>query len=119
MVTSAPTAEEEGLYRAVIGLGDTADEIAGRLAAEGVKGHRGISGSCPLAVYAQRHVTTEGAKAAVGVAHVSLIGGPAEDPVGWWRGLPDQHVLFIAGFDAGLYPGLDSGNGNPTMVEAD
>lgn len=75
----------------------SADLIARFLAAEGIRGWRGLSANCPLAVYLSR---VAGKRVEVGMTSWYVDGGCGGDH-------PDAVLRFIVAFDdEGAYPEL-------------
>lgn len=79
----------------LIDLGDTADKVADRLRALGIRGAQDWSNACPLSVYLDRH----GIDAFVSAEEITV-------PVGEARAFvttPPAIAAFIRLFDAGVY----------------
>lgn len=89
------------LEQALAALPDTADRIAARFAADGIKGTRKDDGCCPVAVY----LTSVGLASPEVTENVIAVGGDDED---LFEFTPEHVVEFIQRFDNGAWPELVS-----------
>jgi hypothetical protein len=92
------TAEQDArrAVRLLTGLGNTADAIADRLRALGIKGAQCFAGNCPLATY----LATHGITAFVSGDQISV---PVTDSVFVGLAVPAAAAVFIENFDRGVY----------------
>ena len=95
--------------QALIGLGSSASEVAGRLRGYGVRGTPGSLEGCALALFLQGLIGTEPEVGPVVVMHSSVLIFP-ERTKNWpiVVGLPRALRRFIDGFDRGAYADLVS-----------
>lgn len=100
---TVPTNDEVREY--LLSLGDTPDQVAQTLQAQGIKGRRGSSCFCPLAV-ALNNRYGESAQAFVSHTDVMLYDGP-ESANNYLVVNPLQIADFVEAFDRGIYPELD------------
>jgi hypothetical protein len=92
---------EQNLERALAGLGGTAEEVAARVRAEGVRGARWKSNECALARYLDKALP--GCKAYVGTSYLSVCTSKGEVTS---ANLTGGAYLFRQAFDEGHYPEL-------------
>lgn len=100
-----PTNDE--VYEYLLSLGNTPDQVAGTLQAQGIKGYRASADSCPLAHALNAHYG-EGVQAFVTHTDVTLARYPiASDANNDYLIVnPLQIADFISLFDSGEYPEL-------------
>lgn len=101
-------ATEKGLHRLLVNLGRTPDEIAAKLAAKGITGHKSDAGTCPIANYIN---TQDGVRRAVHyqVTHVTLSStGQLIQVRNDWGADTYPTFLFATAFDRGDYPELEA-----------
>lgn len=82
-------------------LGTTADQVADRLRALGIKGKLDVAAGCPIANYLEVNSTPS----SVDVEWFSLVGDPTETH----HKMPPAAALFIRRFDDGVYLDLVEG----------
>lgn len=91
-------------------LGATGGEVAAKLAELGIKGKPRAACECPMAAY------LESLGYAFGVVSQARIEAcPRHEPRGAMIKTPRAIVEFIAGFDRGSYPELDTSRTNPSV----
>ncbi len=88
----------------LLALGNTPDEVAASLDAEGIKGLRFRAQDCPIANYL-RHIYPEATTCLVGSDRATVKVDVYEDNSESVQ-LPEAVIHFIADFDLGKYPNL-------------
>jgi hypothetical protein len=104
------TADLAGLEQALDALGDTADQVAAKLAAMGCNGTPGMAEACPIGHYLEQvmpcgYENPDDCGVAV-ECDEDVIRVRVED-AGWLRiNTPGPVARFIVAFDRNDYPGL-------------